>query len=147
TFTTTGGSLNLSGAATDDAAVTQLRWSNDRGGAGVAFGTTAWSIQNIALLAGLNNITRTAWDAHGNSGQESLAVTFNASRIGATFARTGGAGDSGDGGPAINARMSPFAVAVDNSGNLLVSDDEAHRVRRITPGGTIGAFAGNGALG
>src|SRR5262249_21046003 len=147
TFTTTSGSLSLIGTATDDAGVTQLRWNNDSGGAGVACGTTAWGIQNITLLAGLNNITVTAWDANGNSGQASLAVTFNASRLGATFAGTGGAGDSGDGGPAISARMSPFALAVGNSGNLLVSDDEAHRVGRITPGGTISAFAGNGALG
>ncbi|HKQ77989.1 MAG TPA: hypothetical protein VJ810_30105, partial [Blastocatellia bacterium] len=107
----------------------------------------AWGIQRITLLAGLNNITVTAWDANGNSGQATLAVTFTASLIVDAFAGTGGAGDSGDGGPAIAARLSPFGLAVDAAGNLLVADDEAHRVRRITPGGTINAFAGNGALG
>ncbi|HKQ76041.1 MAG TPA: hypothetical protein VJ810_20270, partial [Blastocatellia bacterium] len=34
TFTTTSGSLNLSGAAADNAGVILLRWRNDRGGAG-----------------------------------------------------------------------------------------------------------------
>lgn len=147
TFTTTSGTLNLSGSAADDAGVILLRWRNDRGGAGVAFGTTAWGIPRITLLAGLNNIAVTAWDANGNSGQASLAVTFNTSLIVNTFAGTGGAGDSGDGGPAIAARLSPFGLTVDAASNLLVADDEAHRVRRITPGGTINAFAGNGALG
>lgn len=147
TFTTTSGSLNLSGASQDNAGVILLRWSNDRGGAGVALGTTAWSIQNITLLAGLNNITVTGWDASGNSGKASLAVTFNASRIVNTLAGNGGPGDSGDGGPSVLARLSPIALAVEASGALLVADDEAHRVRRITPGGAISAFAGNGALG
>lgn len=147
TFTATGGALNLSGTSADNAGVFQVRWSNDRGGSGVALGTTSWSVQNITLLSGLNRITVTAWDANGNSQQATLAVTFNTSQIFITLAGVGGPGDSGDGGPAVAARMSPFGLAVDASGALLVSDDEAHRVRRITPGGTISAFAGNGALG
>ncbi len=147
TFVSTSGSLNMSGAATDDSGVTQLRWRNDRGGSGVAVGAAAWIIPNITLLAGLNNITVTAWDANGNSGEASLAVTFNASRILNTFAGAGVAGDSGDSGPAVAARLSPFGLTVDATGNLLVADDEAHRVRRITPGGTITALAGSGALG
>ena len=146
-FLTTSGSLNLSGAATDNVGVFQVRWSNDRGGGGVALGAASWGVQNITLLAGLNNITVTAWDTNGASGQASLAVMFNAARIGSGFAGTGSPGDSGDGAAAIAARLSPFGLAVDASGNLLVSDDEAHRVRRITPGGTISAFAGSGALG
>jgi len=147
TFTTTSGALTLSGASSDNVGVFQVRWSNDRGGSGVALGTASWSVSNITLLAGLNNITVAAWDANGNTAQASLAVTFNASRIVTAFAGAGGPGDSGDGGPAISARLSPFGLAVDASGNLLVSDDEAHRVRRITPGGAISAFAGAGALG
>ncbi|MGE0126778.1 MAG: hypothetical protein AB7U82_01645 [Blastocatellales bacterium] len=146
-FTATSGALNLSGASADNAGVFNVRWSNDRGGSGVAAGTSSWSVSNITLLGGLNNITVTAWDANGNSGQASLAVTFNAQRIITGFAGAGGPGDSGDGGAAVVARMSPFGLAVDASGALLVSDDEAHRVRRITPGGSINAFAGNGALG
>jgi uncharacterized protein (TIGR03437 family) len=147
TFTTTNGALNLAGTAADNVGVFQVRWSNDRGGSGVAFGTTAWSITNITLLAGLNNLTVTAWDANGNIASAKLAVTFNPPQIITAFAGTGGPGDSGDGGAAISARLSPFGLAVDSAGNLFMSDDEAHRVRRITPAGAISAFAGSGALG
>ncbi len=147
TFTATSGGLNLGGASADNNAVFQVRWSNDRGGSGVALGTTSWSVQNITLLAGLNNLTVTAWDANGNAGQASLAVTFNAPQIIVALAGSGAPGDSGDGGSAFAARLSPFGLAVDASGNLLVSDDESHRVRRITPSGAINAFAGSGALG
>lgn len=41
-----------------------------------------------------------------------------------TFAGTGTAGFSGDGGPATAARLSrPAAVAVDSQGNVFISDD------------------------
>ena len=147
TFTTTNGALSLGGTAADNVGVLQVRWSNDRGGSGVAAGTTSWSVQNVILLAGLNNLTVTALDANGNSASAKLAVTFNPAQIINAFAGVGGPGDSGDGGPAIGARLSPYGLAIDSPGNLLTSDDEAHRVRRITPAGGISAFAGNGGLG
>lgn len=147
TFTTANGALNLGGTAADNTEVLQVRWSNDRGGSGVATGAASWSVQSVTLLPGLNNITITAWDANGNAGQAALAVTFNASQIISRFGGTGDPGDSGDGGAVFAARLSPYGLAVDASGGLLVSDDESHRVRRITPGGTINAFAGAGALG
>ena len=45
---------------------------------------------------------------------------------------------SGDGGPATEAGLSPFAVAVDGAGNLYIADARNHRVRRVEqpPGGT-----------
>ena len=50
-----------------------------------------------------------------------------------TFAGTGICGFSGDGGPAKSARiLNPFGIALDPSGNLLVTDG-AH-IRKITPG-------------
>ncbi len=147
TFTTTDGALNLSGTASDNIGVFQVRWSNDRGGSGVAAGATSWSVQNIVLLAGLNNLTVTALDANGHAANAKLAVTFNPAQLINAFVGVGGPGDSGDGAAAIAARLSPYGLAVDSSGNLLTSDDEAHRVRRITPAGVISAFAGNGALG
>ena len=72
----TSGLLNLSGVSADNSGVFQVRWSNDRGGSGVAAGTASWIVQNITLLSGLNNITVTAWDANGNSASAKLAVTF-----------------------------------------------------------------------
>ncbi len=63
-----------------------------------------------------------------------------------TFAGTGSAGFSGDGGAATSARLNqPRAVAVDGQGNVFVADTENHRVRGITAGtGVISTLAGTG---
>lgn len=62
-----------------------------------------------------------------------------------TVAGNGTRGDSGDGGPALQASISwPIGLAVDGSGNLYISDAQSHRVRRVAPNGTITTFAGNG---
>jgi trimeric autotransporter adhesin len=65
-----------------------------------------------------------------------------------TVAGSGDAGFSGDGGKAIDARLSqPVAVAVDGDRNLYVSDGGNHRVRKVDSGGTIRTLAGSGATG
>lgn len=64
-------------------------------------------------------------------------------------AGTGEPGDSGDGGPAVKARLNqPFDAAFDASGNLYVSDTGNHRIRRIdAKTGTIATSAGSGKKG
>jgi sugar lactone lactonase YvrE len=65
-----------------------------------------------------------------------------------TIAGTGEEGFSGDGGPAISARLFwPEAVAVDGQGNVYIADRNNHRVRGVSPGGTITTIAGTGAQG
>jgi len=62
-----------------------------------------------------------------------------------TIAGNGNKGYGGDGGPAVDASFyNAVRVAVDPSGNVLVADQSDHRIRRITPGGIISTFAGNG---
>lgn len=62
-----------------------------------------------------------------------------------TVAGTGREGFSGDGGPAIRANISPVGVAVDQHGNLYISDLEHNRIRRVDGAtGTISTVAGNG---
>jgi gliding motility-associated-like protein len=58
-------------------------------------------------------------------------------------------GYTGDGGPAVNARMGfPFGVCVDASGNLYITDYSKHCVRKVTAAtGIITTLAGNGSPG
>ncbi|HEX5000693.1 MAG TPA: hypothetical protein VFY29_20890 [Terriglobia bacterium] len=65
-----------------------------------------------------------------------------------TFAGTGTSGFSGDGGPATAARLwMPEDVAVDLVGNVYIADRRNHRIRKVSPSGTITTVAGNGTLG
>lgn len=62
-----------------------------------------------------------------------------------TFAGTGGAGYSGDGGPATAALLSgPQGLALDPAGNLLVADTQNYRIRRVSASGNITTIAGFG---
>ncbi len=105
-----------------------------------------------ATAAQLDHPTSVAVDTAGNvyvADSENHSIR----RIGLggtieTIAGTGVAGDSGDGGPATEARLSfPFGVAVDANGNVYVADTVNHRVRRIGTDGTIKTVAGTGAAG
>jgi len=54
-------------------------------------------------------------------------------------------GNTGDGGPALQATLSiPFGVAVGRDGTVFIADTGNYRVREVTPGGTILALAGTG---
>ena len=62
-----------------------------------------------------------------------------------TVAGTGEMGFSGDGGPAIEARIQrPTAVALDNHGNLYIADEQNRRVRMVGPDGIISTVVGSG---
>ena len=76
TFSTTTTPLNIGGTASDAVGVTQVTWTNDRGGSGTATGTTAWSVTGIVLQSGANVLTVTARDAAGNTNIDTLTVTF-----------------------------------------------------------------------
>lgn len=63
-----------------------------------------------------------------------------------TVAGTGRPGFSGDGGPAIKARLQrPHSIALDKSGGLYICDIRNHRVRKVDlQTGIITTFAGTG---
>jgi len=64
-----------------------------------------------------------------------------------TFAGTGTAGFSGDGGSATSAALNqPYGIAFDHFGNLYIADLGNARVRKVTSDGTIQTVAGGGAL-
>jgi hypothetical protein len=78
TFTTTTATMSLGGTASDNVGVTQVAWSNNRGGNGTAAGTTNWSVAAITLQGGSNTLTVSARDAAGNLATAVLTVTYDA---------------------------------------------------------------------
>lgn len=62
-----------------------------------------------------------------------------------TIAGTGRDGFGGDGGPATNAQIGPGGIAVDNAGNVFISEYSNNRIRRIdAKSGIISTVGGNG---
>ncbi|HXR75331.1 MAG TPA: IPT/TIG domain-containing protein [Bryobacteraceae bacterium] len=62
-----------------------------------------------------------------------------------TVAGPGTNGVYGDGGPAVSAELRlPAGIALDNAGNLFVSERGTNRVRKIAASGIITTVAGNG---
>jgi hypothetical protein len=65
-----------------------------------------------------------------------------------TVAGNGQTAFSGDGGPALQAALSaPQDEALDAAGNLYIADGDNHRVRKVSPDGTITTVAGTGRMG
>jgi len=57
-----------------------------------------------------------------------------------TVAGTGSPGQTGDGGPAIDAGLDPTALAFDGAGNLVVFQSDTKAIRHISPGGIISSL-------
>ena len=57
-----------------------------------------------------------------------------------TFAGNGSPGQTGDGGPAVDAGLDPTALAFDGAGNLVVFQFDTKAIRRIAPDGTISSL-------
>ena len=65
-----------------------------------------------------------------------------------TFAGTGKAGYSGDGGQATEAELNgPYGLTTDARGNVYIADYENHAIRVVDRNGTIRTVAGSGTAG
>lgn len=115
-------------------------------------GTDVWGFSGDggpATAAKLYAPKGVAMDGQGNvyiaTTQDNRVRRVSATGTISTFAGTGEAGYSGDGGPATSAKLyAPEGVAVDGQGNVYIADRNNFRVRKVTPGGTISTFAGTG---
>jgi hypothetical protein len=81
-YATTSSSINIGGNATDDIGVTNITWTNNGLPGGTINCTSGcnnwnWSINNISLNMGANNIVVTAHDAAGNTGVATITITYN----------------------------------------------------------------------
>jgi hypothetical protein len=78
-YTATSATITVSGTATDNVGLSQITWSNSRGGSGSVSvsGISANRSFNIALVSGTNVLTLTVLDTSGNTGQKQLTVTYN----------------------------------------------------------------------
>ncbi|GAB4029185.1 NHL domain-containing protein [Spirosoma gilvum] len=105
-----------------------------------------------AIAAKLNFPAGVAIDSNGNlyiadSQNNRVRKVTPAGSI-TTVAGTGTAGFGGDGGAATAAKLNyPAAVAIDGTGNLYIADQGNHRIRKVTPAGSITTVAGNGTFG
>jgi hypothetical protein len=77
-YTITSSVIAIGGSASDDTSgISAVAWSNDKGGSGTANGTTSWLTSSIGLLSGENVITVTATDGAGNTGTDTITVTYD----------------------------------------------------------------------
>ena len=110
----------------------------------------------VKALPGATSLTRSAWDIIQTPAGD---VLFSYSAIPwvyrlapdgslTNFAGSGAPGNSGDGGPATDARFQlPRGLAIGRDGSVYIVDTLNHRVRRVDPDGIITAFAGTGTAG
>jgi trimeric autotransporter adhesin len=105
-----------------------------------------------AKKAELDGPSGLAIDAIGNlfiadSGNNEVRVVSTKNEIN-LFAGTGAAGHSGNGGQAIDAKLSdPTGVGIDPSGNVYISDTGNNEIRQVSAGGVISIYAGTGKSG
>jgi len=75
TYRTANVRIIVMGVTSDDVGVVSVMWTNSRGGAGSALGTSTWATTPIELKLGENVLTIIASDAAGNVQIASLTVT------------------------------------------------------------------------
>jgi len=107
-----------------------------------------------ATNAQLSTPTGVSLDASGNIYiadyyNHSVRKVIASTGIIVTIAGNGAGGYSGDGGSATSAQLYyPYAVSVDASGNVYISDEQNHRIRKVNPStGFISSIAGTGTAG
>ena len=126
-----------------------IRWVNITTGIiNTYVGASGGSTGTAGKLLSPNGL---AFDATGvgalyiaDSGHQSVDK-FVLPSVFSLFAGNQNAGFSGDGGPAISAKLNkPTGIAIDAAGNMYVADSNNSRIRKITRDGIINTIAGKG---
>ncbi|MBW2059145.1 MAG: hypothetical protein JRJ26_16785 [Deltaproteobacteria bacterium] len=130
-YSTTSGTITLGGTASDNVGVVEVRWSNGAGGSGVCSGTTSWSTGAIGLVSGTTVFTIIASDSAGNTGRDTLSVTYTPSSGG------GGGGspppEPDPGGHGDTEIYTGYAGASGVEPNVLIVLDTSSSMRMVRP--------------
>jgi sugar lactone lactonase YvrE len=87
-------------------------------------------------------------DAYNNCVRKIDASGKISTVAGVAYQASGRGQFSGDGGPAVSAKLSfPRGLALDSAGNLYISDQTNSRIRKVNTSGIITTVAGNGTVG
>jgi RHS repeat-associated protein len=111
---------------------------------------SAGSTNGAGTSATFNNTLNTAVDAAGNvyvaDAGNHMVRKITPAGVVSTLAGSGLPGYA-DGTGATAVFQHPSALTVDATGNVFVSDQQNHRIRKITPAGVVTTFAGSGSAG
>lgn len=112
------------------------------------FGNTGDGLPATAATLAVCNAV--AADLAGNVyiASSNVIRKVNTAGIISTFAGTGTAGFSGDGGAATAAKLNnPTGLVADAAGNIFIADNDNQRIRKVNTSGIISTVAGNGTSG
>jgi trimeric autotransporter adhesin len=106
----------------------------------------------LATAAQLNSPRDMVADSRGNiyilDTNNSRVRRVTSAGVIQAYAGTGQAGFSGDNGPATSALLNyPLGLAIDSRDNLYIADTSNHRVRVVSPDGTITTLTGSSIAG
>ena len=76
-YVTTDNTITISGAADDNDNLGSISYVTNTGAKGVASGLEDWTISNMPLSEGDNNVVITATDKSGNTGVANITITKN----------------------------------------------------------------------
>ncbi len=132
--TNTGGAVSSGGQTTSTVAGTGYAGSSNGTGTSASF----------------NNPLNSAVDAAGNiyvaDASNFVIRKITPSGVVSTFAGAGYAGYADGTGTGAVFRYPTF-IAIDAAGTLFVSDQQNHRIRKISPSGVVTPFVGSGSIG
>ncbi|NOT61416.1 MAG: hypothetical protein HOP19_14455, partial [Acidobacteria bacterium] len=134
-FTTNQPILNVSGTTSDDLAVTEVAWMNERGinnffSETRATGTLTWTAENLLLQEGINRFIFTARDGAGNSSSTMLTVRYFGNL--SLFIVAGGEQEIRENVPPRATSLSGATnLLVDETGNLFYTDHSNDLIRKI----------------